>query len=358
MYKRKASDKIGMFGGVANFSTLQISIFRALFAVVIMFVSVLFFGSNSTYGVATQSQITITHTSSTLLVSPMPSIGGTFGESNQDSISISTDNYSGYTFSVKADSSTSLSNGQGSSIDSISSAVSQSDFTSGASYVNKWGYKPSQYITSSGGVDTVVSNNQNFLPSPSTTTGDLLDKTNAANSTANSYTFSFGTKVNMSLPAGLYTTDLIFYVVGNPIVYNVTYDDNTTDTVTNMPVPNPQSATIDGGTPVEESYVTLSDASPVRNDKKFAGWCDAATTTDSTTGDDVCSGTLYKAGDDLPVDQTAGPNITLYAVWVDTLFPVVWNQMGACEFHGATNGNITGSACTDYHDVKFIEEDE
>ena len=311
------------------------------------------FSSNSVFAAATQSTISVSIQSGSLSVNLMPSAGGTFGESDNATLSITTDNYTGYKLSLNMGDGTSLLNENDDAITSISSAISNQTFSTSSTYNNKWGIKPNQYISSSGGTDTVV-NNTDFLPAPSEQ-GLVIDKTSAANSTANTYTLSFGARVDTTLPAGTYANTYVLTAVANSIVFNVTYDDNTTDNVTNMPTPNPQPTTIDGGTPAEDSYVTLSDVTPVRNDKKFAGWCDVATGTDATSGDDTCSGTLYKAGDELPVDQTAGPNITLYAVWVDTLFPVVWNQMGACEFHGATNGNITGSACSDYHNVRFID---
>lgn len=324
-----------------------------IFVVFLAIFCTLGFSSNSVFAAATQSTISISIQSGSLSVNLMPAAGGTFGESDNATLSVTTDNYTGYRLSLGMGDGASLLNENDDEITSISSAISNQTFSTSSTYNNKWGIKPNQYISSSGGTETVVSNT-NFLPAPSGQ-GLVIDKTSAANSIANTYTFSFGTRVDMSLPAGTYTNTYVLTAVANSIVFNVTYDDNTTDTVTNMPTPNPQPTTIDGGTPAEDSYVTLSDVTPVRNDKKFAGWCDVATGTDATSGDDTCSGTLYKAGDELPVDQTAGPNITLYAVWVDTLFPVVWNQMGACEFHGATNGNITGSACSDYHNVRFID---
>ena len=321
--------------------------------IVTLFCGLFLIPSNSSYAIAKQSTISMSIQSSTLAAQILPTPGGTFGESNFATLSIGTDNYTGYKLSAVMQGGTDLLNDDNIAVPSITSTVTSQDFSSSSTYNNKWGFKPSQFISSSGGTDTIVSNSD-FLPAPSGQ-GLLIANTSAANSTDDSYTFSFGARVDTTLPAGSYRGTYVLVAVANSIVFNVTYDDNTTDTVTNMPVPNPQTATIDGGTVAADSYMTLSDAVPVRNEKKFAGWCDVATTTDTTTGDDVCSGTLYEAGDDLPIDQTAAPNITLYAVWVDTLFPIVWNQMGACEFHGATNGNITGSACADYHDVKFID---
>ena len=308
---------------------------------------------NSVYGATVQSNLTMTVSDNLLEYSITPSPGGTFGKSSNNTISITTNNYTGYSLSIATNESTSMLNSDDVEIESISSSIDESTFSSNSSYNNQWGYKPSQYVTTNGGINTIVQNT-NYLPAPSMS-GDLLAVTNTANSTANTYTLTFGARVDTTLPADTYSYTYILTAVTNSIVYNITYDDNTTDTVTNMPVPNPQTVTIDGSTPAEESYATLSDAIPVRNEKKFAGWCDVATTPDTTTGDDTCSGTLYEAGDDLPIDQTAAPNITLYAVWVDTLFPIVWNHMGPCTFNGATNGNITGSECEEYWDVRFID---
>ncbi len=313
-----------------------------------------FFSDNTVHAVATESTITMSVQSRSLHVTLMPAPGGTFGESNSASVSVSTDNYSGYNLSILSSGGTSLINSNNDEIESISNPVTLQDFSTSSTYNNKWGLKPSQYITTSGGVDTVISNS-NFLPAP-TAQGLMIARTTAANSVADNYSFSFGARVDSTLSAGSYIGTYVLTAVANSIVYNITYDANAgTESITNMPTPNPQATTIDGGTAAEDSFATLSNAIPVRIGKKFAGWCDVATTTDAITGDDTCSGILYGAGDDLPVDQTAAPNITLYAVWVETLFPIVWSQMGACEFHGATNGNITGSACTDYHNVRFID---
>ena len=320
-----------------------------------VFLTLLFsFSSDfSVSAVATPSTLTISSTTHNLVLSVMPSSSGTFSSSANNTISITTDNFTGYTLKVASDETTSLVNEYDDEIESITSSIDAATFASGASYINKWGYKPNQYVTTNNNIDTVVQNT-NFLPAPSLA-GDVIGKTSAANSSTDTYTISFGTKIGYGITPGTYTYAYNIIAVANTIVYNVTYDDNTTDTVTNMPSPNPQGSNISGGTPAEDSYITLSETVPIRNEKKFAGWCDVATTTDPQTNDDVCSGTLYSPGDDLPVDQTAAPNITLYAVWVDTLFPIVWNHLGACEFHGNTPSNITGSECQDYWDSMFID---
>ena len=310
--------------------------------------------SDSAYGVARQSSISMSIQSGALSVEMLPSLGGEFEDSGNATISISTNNFTGYNLAINTSGGTSLVSENNDTIPSISSEITPQTFSTSSTYNNMWGFKPSQYISSSGGVDTVV-NNSNYLPAPSGQ-GLVLAKTSTANSVANTYTFSFGVRLDSTMPAGTYVGTYVVTAVANSIVYNVTYDPNTQDTVNSMPLPNPQVLEVDGGTPAAESYARLSNAIPVLSGKGFGGWCDVATTVDQTTGDYLCSGTTYNAGDNYPIDQTSSAtNITLYAIWVTDEFPVVWSQMGACEFHGATDGNITGSQCQQYTNDKFID---
>lgn len=309
--------------------------------------------SCTTWGVARESSITISTDVNSMLIHLMPDMSGTFGKSANQTVSVSTDNFTGYSLKIASSTTTNLVNENDDTIPTLASAVSEATFSSSNLYNNRWGYKPNQYISTSNNVNTVVQNSD-FLPAPSTT-GDLLDITNAANSTANTYTLSFAAKVDFQTPPGQYEYTYVVQAVANQIMYNISYDDNTTETVTNMPSPNPQGITIDGGTPVAQSYGTLSSAVPTMttDDMSFGGWCDVATTIDSSTGNYLCSGTIYQAGDDYPIDQTAdGTNITLYAIWLEDSFPMVWSQMGKCTFN---NGTISGSECQDYVNDNFID---
>ena len=95
-------------------------------------------------------------------------------------ISVSTTSSSGYTLSIASSTgSTDLTNQSDSTkkINSISSPISESDFSnsSNTQYNNKWGYKPSQYVTMNG--DTpVINQNTNFRPLPGTN-GEIIAKT-------------------------------------------------------------------------------------------------------------------------------------------------------------------------------------
>ncbi len=312
--------------------------------------------SSSVSAIAKESTLTVNVRDKDQVVELMP---GSFGKSNNTTVEISTDNYSGYSYFIaSAGSSTSLVNGNNDEIESISGNITESVFSSDDTYYNKWGFKPSQYVTTSGGVDTVVANSD-YLPSPSTT-GLLIAKTNVANSTADVFTHSFAAKVNNELPAGTYTHENVVMVVANAITFNITYDDSTTDTAASMPSPNPQPVSIDAGTPAAESYATLSSAVPTLPDMTFDGWCDETPILNTTTGNYECSGTTYQPGGQYGIDQTAdGANITLYAIWLSDTFPTVWSQMGKCIFDGkeddANPGYISGSECQEYINDRFID---
>lgn len=323
-----------------------------------MFLSLLILGFaaihfvDSTYAEAKQSTLTLGLSSGTLSMSVIPTIGGTFQASSSATISVSTDNFTGYTLKIKAGDTGDMEKTGGDTIDSISSIISTNDFQTNSNYNDKWGYKPSQYITTANNVNTKVINTDYYLPAP-TTSGDLLDITSSANSTNNTYTFSAATRIDFLQAPGTYTYTYVIEAVANAVVYNITYDENTSGTVTNMPSPNPQALSIDGGTPAADSHAALSDAVPVLSARTFGGWCDVATTVDSTTGNYVCSGTTYQPGDQYDIDQTVdGSNITLYAIWLVDPFPVVWSQTAQCVFN---NGTISGSGCQDYANDDYID---
>ena len=113
---------------------------------------------------------------------------------------------------------------------------------------------------------------------------------------------------------GTYSGVTINYIaIANPIAYNIEYNKNTTDDVTDMPS-NESGSTYD-------ETITLSSNVPKRTKHTFIGWCDGIVTTDTATHTDTCDGTIYNpngSGTDLTytIDQTISPNnLTLYAMW-------------------------------------------
>ena len=221
-----------------NRSTLRLSwLMSGIFSAAIIFVSVL---SHPTYAASRQSTLNLSISTDTLSLDILPTPDGAFNSSDNATISVKTNNFTGYTLSILGDEDGCLVSDEGHSMDSITSAVSETNFRTSSAYNNKWGYKPSQYITSNNGVNTTVTNTNNYLPSPNGTTGDIIDITNAANAQNNTYTLAIGARANTELAPGTYENTFTIVAISNAIVYNVYYNANTTDTVNNMPLPNPQ----------------------------------------------------------------------------------------------------------------------
>ncbi len=272
-----------------------------------------------------QSTLSLNISTSTIAANVEAKAAGNFGESSEASISVTTDNFTGYMLRIAAADSTDLESPNGGVMHSIPSAISRDTFSSSSTYNNMWGYKPSQYITTSGGTNTKVMNTDTYLPSPSTS-GDIIDITNEANSTANTYTISIGARADLTLPPGVYSNTFIITVVSNESPYSITYNKNTTDTVNNMPTPNPQAAEIAGDTPTAQSYATLSSNVPTRTGYSFNGWCDTQPTEDATTGNQTCNGNLFAAGANFGIDQTADESgVVIYATWGVSKYALTYN---------------------------------
>ena len=83
--------------------------------------------------------------------------------------------------------------------------------------------------------------------------------------------------------------------------YTITYDANTTDTITDLPEIYHGSST--------SGAAVLSSLKPEREGYGFFGWC-----TEVPTGPN-CSGTTYKAGAEYPLTEGSANNIELHAIW-------------------------------------------
>ncbi len=279
-------------------NNILLSCIFALFSVSISLINI-----NDSFAAA--STISLTISNSTLSVGLTPNYSsGNFAKSGSSTISVSTNNYSGYTLGLKAATSgtnaTNLVNGSN-TLTSISSAISESTFSSvsGTTYNNMWGILPSKYASSA---------NTDYRPAPNTN-GVILDATNIANASSNTYTLAIGARVDQTAAPGTYTNAFIVTAVANLANYNITYNANAgSDTVTNMPSPNPLAGATDATT------VSLSSTVPVRSGYTFKGWCS------TTTNDETCSGTTYNPNGDgtnlaFPIDQTGSNTKTIYAMW-------------------------------------------
>lgn len=255
-------------------------------------------------GTAQSSSLTLNVSSAAASVEfDVNSTDGTFASSssaNSASFSVVTNNFSGYTLSISG------SDNDGKLYDTtkkyflepLTSAVSEADFSSTSSLNGKWGYKPSKFNSAA---------NNNYLPAP-TTTASTLDTTSVANTTANGYTISLGLRAGYDTVANTYTNAFIITAVPNPIAYVITYDANTTDTVSNMPAS--QNST------TSATEIILADKTPTRADYDFKGWC---TTAPTAANPDTCTGTTYQPGDTYGIDQTVENITTLYAIWEEQI---------------------------------------
>ena len=226
---------------------------------------------------------------------------GTFASSTTDNsaaFSVTTNNFSGYTLTISGndDEGKLYDSTKQNFLTSLANATSETDFSSTANtnLNGKWGYKPSKF-------NSVA--NANYLPAP-TTTASTLDTTSVANTTANDYTISLGLRADYTTTADTYSNSFIITAVPNPIAYVITYDANTTDTVSNMPAA--QNST------TSATEITLSDKTPAREGYDFKGWCTVAPT---TANPDTCTGTTFQPGGTYGIDQTSENITVLYAIW-------------------------------------------
>ena len=256
---------------------------------------------------ATASTLTISVTDSVALNISSLSDTGNFAHSDTstNNVSIMTNNGTGYTLGIKAktNNSNALINSSDPSktIPSITTSISEATYSTNTAYNNTWGFRPSKLNSAA---------NENYIQAPtSASTLTTLDKTTSANpSTANNYNLAIGARINSSTTPGSYSNVFVITVTANPIPYTITYNKNTTDTVTNMPA-NTSSQTYD-------ETVNISDQVPARDGFNFKGWC----TTQVADGG-TCTGTTYNpdgGGTDLTwtLDQTVSSNsLNLYAMW-------------------------------------------
>lgn len=221
----------------------------------------------------------------TLSISPSSTVSfsvtpGTFNHASQ-TLSVSTTNYTGYKLTLTAGSSADLVGTDGAiptiTLPNGSSSITSSSITNGYGYsLNATDYKPVQ-----------------------TGEGSILATTNTANTSANTYTLTFGANVDRTIPAGSYTKALTLTATANDTGYVINYNANAgSDTVTGMPDPNPQQGTISGLT------VNLSNATPTRTGYSFLDWSENSAATSAT----------YQPSATITLDPETANSKNLYAV--------------------------------------------
>lgn len=124
------------------------------------------------------------------------------------------------------------------------------------------------------------------------------------------------------------TMDTVLYGKLTPKTYQISYNANTTDAVTNMPTAN-QSKT-------HGLAVPLSMVVPAREGYIFLGWGTTASATAAS----------YQPGDMYSVDQ----NITLYAVWQQKTYTITFSSGEGYSLHnGHASMTVTHGANFDFN---------
>ena len=275
--------------------------------------------THSVYAITSTIGITI---SGNPTVNIQSTSDGVFSDSGNSAITVTTNHASGYTLTARASSATFLVGTKGGSLATLNAgtAIDATTFNT-STYNDKWGYKPSKYNS----IDNTVTGY--YYPSPGLGTtespADVLDITSNSNSSPYTYTVSIGARVTTDTPIDSYSNQFVFAVVGNATPYAITYNKNTTDTVSNMPT---NHTTSDTGATGET--VAIAANAPTRTGYTFNGWC---TTTPVTSGGiDSCSGTTYAAGGSWTINQTSATNsLTLYAMWNRRSYNVKVNFAGS-----------------------------
>ena len=290
---------VGIYQHIQNLKFLDRAAFCAR-AILLTITTLIFFppvfSLIDTIAAPTPSTTTLTLATSDISVEIAPgNSAGTFVASDPAIVSVTTNNYTGYTLSITANNNTDntkLINTDDNTayLTSISSASAPADFNA-----NNWGYLPSKLNGAA---------NSTYQPAP-TTTATTLETTNTANPTANEYTIALGVKANYTLPEGTYENTFNITAVANPVAYTIKYNKNTEDTVTNLP----ETQTGD----VENTSIYIPNNTPSRDHYTFLGWCTTTPTTTNYT--DSCSGTTYQPGAEVSLSQATANNITLHAMW-------------------------------------------
>ena len=152
---------------------------------------------------------------------------------------------------------------------------------------NTWGYN----LGTSAPDDNMT---YSAIPTDNSTPIQTKD-TSSTNSANDTYTLSFGAKVDTSIPSGVYSNTLTIAVVAEPAMVTVAFNGNgaTSGSMSSIKIPAGGSQTLPSNTFTRDSYV-------------FNGW----NTTSNGSGTSYADGANYTASTSY-ADQT----VTLYAQW-------------------------------------------
>ena len=181
---------------------------------------------------------------------------------------------------------------------------------------NTWGYNlGTEAPTDSTTYSAVPTDNTTPIQTKNTSS------TNSANDT---YTLSFGAKVDTSIPSGAYSDTLTIAVVAEPAMVTVAFNGNgaTSGSMSSIKVPAGGSQTLPSNTFTRDGYM-------------FNGW----NTASNGSGTSYADGANYTA----PA-ESAGQTITLYAQWAGNLLDDVTYMQDLTPEH--CSGSYIGATAT------------
>lgn len=239
----------------------------------------------STYATGTSVSISVPSTIAFDAVTPTASGATTTANANLTIATTNSASYSLYLYSSDGDSSlTSINPANTSTVDAITGGVG---LTLSSLEPNTWGYNLG---TSEPTADTTYS----AVPTSNATPIQTKD-TSATTSANDTYTLSFGAKVDTTIPSGTYTGTLTVAVVAEPALVTIAFDGNG---ATGGSMPNQQI--------IAGQTANLNTNQYTRNGYDFTSW----NTTAGGTGTSYTDGASYTAP-----SSSAGQTITLYAQW-------------------------------------------
>ncbi|MBR2709662.1 hypothetical protein IKE72_01120, partial [Candidatus Saccharibacteria bacterium] len=249
---------------------------------------------NNSY--AAESYINITLSGNVELNLARSNDSAVYGESSAQTATVSTNHFTGYTFSIQGDNDTGRligANDNTKYLDSITTAMPKADFNSDT-YNNKWAFIPDHLYN---GTTTVE--NTNYQPSPLKTTPTIIDKPTSPNEQGRQYKLAIAARVDSTMNLDSYGQTFILAATGSGYDYHIGYTDD------QQTLPADQF----GNTP--NNTITLSSVKPTKDGWVFKGWCDTTTTNNGTT----CPGTTYQPGATITLDGTKVNSMNLHAIW-------------------------------------------
>lgn len=232
-------------------------------------------------------------------------------DSVSGSVTVNTDNYTGYTVSlVNDDTEAGLVNA-----DDEDLTIPTITLPEGSDSITSEGFS-NDYGISLNGTD--------YVPAPTASHRVLLGSGSRAGTAT--HNFYFGAKVASTTALGSYSRTFVIAAVINSPQYSITYDANTTGTVSGMPSDVVTEVSVSG-------TATISSDTPTRSCYTFLGWNEDSSVTSNPT---------YAPGGTITLEPTQANAITLYAIWQST---------DGC----GDNPSISGGSGTS--DDPYIDED-